>query len=215
MASDLATTTNRVNSITLYRIFIAALHCSPGKLYIYNMNYCKNHNLVLKNACLFVLAAFLFTFAQEQPLNQLVSSSSISATTITNMQDTANTNNTANSADTAKSTDDTFENKASDTTVQVDSATGNSLQYLENVDILGNNSIGSIYILWDNFDFLDEDVKKSIEEKNFAMDEFFMQNIDRESFEQERILFMFEDRKRQYQSIFGVNLETLIEDEED
>ena len=34
--------------------------------------------------------------------------------------------------------------------------------------------------------------------RDFARDEFFMQNIDREEFEQERMLLLFEDRKREF-----------------
>jgi hypothetical protein len=68
---------------------------------------------------------------------------------------------------------------------------------LEGVDIIGENGIGSLFILWDALD-LSEDMKKQMSTRNLASDEFFMQNIDREEFEQERVLMMFEDRKRQY-----------------
>ena len=61
--------------------------------------------------------------------------------------------------------------------------------------------IGSYYILWDNVD-LSEDIKKTIQSRNFATDEFFMQNIDREQFEQERMLQLFEDRKQEFFKIF-------------
>lgn len=82
---------------------------------------------------------------------------------------------------------------------------------LGDVDIFGQGAIGSIYVLWDNVD-LNTDVKKTIQEKSFATDEFFMQNIDREQFEQERLLRLFEDQKHQYFKLFP---DALNEDDED
>jgi hypothetical protein len=85
---------------------------------------------------------------------------------------------------------------------------------LGDIDIFGQGAIGSIYVLWDNVDLTIE-VKKSIQEKSFATDEFFMQNIDREQFEQERILRLFQDEKHQYFKLFPDALEDEEEDEED
>ena len=70
-----------------------------------------------------------------------------------------------------------------------------------NVDIFADGFVGSYYILWDNVD-LSEDIKKMIQSRNFALDEFFMQNIDREQFEQERMLQLFDDRKQEFFNIF-------------
>jgi hypothetical protein len=61
--------------------------------------------------------------------------------------------------------------------------------------------VQSYYILWDNVD-LSEDMKKLMTTRDFARDEFFMQNIDREQFEQERILQLFEDKKHEFFMIF-------------
>ena len=79
---------------------------------------------------------------------------------------------------------DVFRPEKRETKVQmVDSSQSNSVQL--NVDIFADGFVGSYYILWDNVD-LSEDIKKTIQSRNFAKDEFFMQNIDREQFEQER-----------------------------
>ena len=95
---------------------------------------------------------------------------------------------------------DVFRPEKRETKVQmVDSAQGNSVKL--NVDIFADGFIGSYYILWDNID-LSEDIKKMITSRDFARDEFFMQNIDREQFEQERLLQLFEDKKEEFFKIF-------------
>lgn len=95
----------------------------------------------------------------------------------------------------------------------VDSSKSNSI--FLNVDIFGGLEVGSYYILWNNVD-LDDDIKKMMTTRDFARDEFFMQNIDREQFEQERMLQLFEDRKREFFSIFPEEaLKELQEKEED
>ena len=86
---------------------------------------------------------------------------------------------------------------------------------LLNVDIFGSLDVGSYYILWDMVD-LSEDIKKLMTTRDFARDDFFMQNIDREQFEQERILQLFEDRKREFFAIFPEEaLKELQEQQED
>ena len=95
----------------------------------------------------------------------------------------------------------------------VDSSKANSIML--NVDIFGSLDVQSYYILWDNVD-LSEDIKKMMTTRDFARDEFFMQNIDREQFEQERMLQLFEDRKRDFFAIFPEEaLKELQEKEED
>jgi hypothetical protein len=95
----------------------------------------------------------------------------------------------------------------------VDSSKANTV--LLNVDIFGSLDVGSYYILWDMVD-LSEDIKKLMTTRDFARDEFFMQNIDREQFEQERILQLFEDRKREFFAIFPEEaLKELQEKQED
>lgn len=95
----------------------------------------------------------------------------------------------------------------------VDSSKANTV--ILNVDIFGSLDVGSYYILWDMVD-LSEDIKKMMTTRDFARDEFFMQNIDREQFEQERILQLFEDRKREFFAIFPEEaLKELQEQQED
>jgi len=95
---------------------------------------------------------------------------------------------------------DVFRPEKRETKVElVDSTVNNSVKL--NVDIFADGFIGSYYILWDNVD-LSEDIKKLMTTRDFARDEFFMQNIDREQFEQERMLQLFEDKKREFFTIF-------------
>lgn len=81
----------------------------------------------------------------------------------------------------------------------VDSSQANSITL--DVSIFGDGAIGSYYILWTDMD-LSDDMKQLLTTRDFARDEFFMQNIDREQFEQERLLQLFEDKKREYFKIF-------------
>ena len=95
---------------------------------------------------------------------------------------------------------DVFRPEKRETKVElVDSTASNSVKL--NVDIFADGFVGSYYILWDNVD-LSEDMKKLMTTRDFAKDEFFMQNIDREQFEQERMLQLFEDKKREFVNIF-------------
>lgn len=93
----------------------------------------------------------------------------------------------------------------------VDSSKANTV--LLNVDIFGSLDVGSYYILWDMVD-LSEDIKKMMTTRDFARDEFFMQNIDREQFEQERLLQLFEDKKKEYFAVFPEEALKMLEDEE-
>lgn len=85
-----------------------------------------------------------------------------------------------------------------DSAANLDTARTNILL---NIDIFGQAAVGSYYILWDNVD-LSTEMKTILTSRNFAKDEFFMQNIDREQFEQERVLQLFEDKKREYFKLF-------------
>lgn len=106
---------------------------------------------------------------------------------------------------------DIFRPEKRETKVELaDSSKGNSVTL--NVDIFADGIIGSYYILWDEVD-LSEDIKKMMTTRDFARDEFFMQNIDREQFEQERLLQLFEDKKREYFAIFPEEALKMLEDE--
>ena len=106
-----------------------------------------------------------------------------------------------------------FRPEKRETRVQlVDSSKANSIML--NVDIFGSLDVQSYYILWDNVD-LSEDMKKLMTTRDFARDEFFMQNIDREQFEQERMLQLFEDRKRDFFAIFPEEALKELQEKED
>lgn len=93
----------------------------------------------------------------------------------------------------------------------VDSSSANTIRF--DVSIFGEGAIGSMYILWDDVD-LSSEVKELLTKHEFRTNEFYMQNIDREQFEQERMLQLFEDKKREYFRIFPSEIEKAKEDEE-
>ena len=70
-----------------------------------------------------------------------------------------------------------------------------------------------MYILWDDID-LSAEVKELLTKHEFRNNEYYMQNIDREQFEQERMLQLFEDKKREYFRIFPSEIQKAKEDEE-
>lgn len=106
---------------------------------------------------------------------------------------------------------DVFRPEKRENSVQmVDSSKSNSVKL--DVNIFADGFVGSYYILWDEVD-LSEDIKKLMTTRDFARDEFFMQNIDREQFEQERLLQLFEDKKREYFTIFPEEALKMLEDE--
>ena len=82
----------------------------------------------------------------------------------------------------------------------------------ERLSTSGNNTFQDVEIFGDNWlfsptiwsemlhmDDADAMVQKNIEEKKFANDEYFMRNVDREEFEEERVLLMFEEKARRYE----------------
>lgn len=104
-----------------------------------------------------------------------------------------------------------FQPKKAANISNVDSTEANSIRF--DVSIFGEGTIGSMYILWDEVD-LSEEVKELLTKHEFRTNEFYMQNIDREQFEQERMLQLFEDKKREYFRIFPSEVQKAIEDEE-
>lgn len=106
---------------------------------------------------------------------------------------------------------DIFRPERRETKVELVDSTSNSL--ILNVDVFADGFIGTYYILWDQMDDISDDIKKMITSRDFARDEFFMQNIDREQFEQERMLQLFEDRKQEYFKIFPEEALKMLEDE--
>ena len=93
----------------------------------------------------------------------------------------------------------------------IDSTNSHSIQF--DVSIFGEGAVGSMYILWDDID-LSAEVKELLTKHEFRNNEYYMQNIDREQFEQERMLQLFEDKKREYFRIFPSEIQKAKEDEE-
>lgn len=107
---------------------------------------------------------------------------------------------------------DVFRPEKRETTVTVtDSSKANSMTL--DVKVFSDGFTGSYYILWDEVD-LSEDMKKLMTTRDFARDDFFMQNIDREQFEQERLLQLFEDKKKEYFQIFPEEALKMLEDQQ-
>lgn len=104
-----------------------------------------------------------------------------------------------------------FQPQKSSAISHVDTTNSNSIRF--DVSIFGDAAIGSMYVLWDNFD-LSEEVKTLMTKHEFRTNEFYMQNVDREQFEQERMLQLFEDKKREYFRIFPSEIEKEKEDQE-
>jgi len=69
------------------------------------------------------------------------------------------------------------------------------------INIFAQMPLGSIFILWSNFDAALE-IKDQITRRSFVLEPFFMQNIDREQFEQKQILHLFEEQKRVFFKLF-------------
>ncbi len=80
-----------------------------------------------------------------------------------------------------------------DTTNLVES----SNNILDSVEI-GNDDFFTPFIQSDALDESSDEllVKEQIQTRDFAHDEYYMRNIDREEFEQERVLMMFVDEKK-------------------
>ena len=69
------------------------------------------------------------------------------------------------------------------------------------INIFAQMPLGSIFILWTNFDSALE-IKEQITKRNFVLEPFFMQNIDREQFEQKQALHLFEEQKKAFYKLF-------------
>jgi hypothetical protein len=61
--------------------------------------------------------------------------------------------------------------------------------------------LGSVLILWSNFELV-ADIKRQIMSRSFVAEPYFMQNIDREQFEQNQILHLFEEQKSVFFKLF-------------
>ncbi|MDR2581672.1 MAG: hypothetical protein LBC85_11870 [Fibromonadaceae bacterium] len=69
------------------------------------------------------------------------------------------------------------------------------------INIFAQMPLGAVLVLWSNFD-LSLEIKEKITNHSFVMEPYYMQNIDREQFEQKRILHLFEEQKRAFFKLF-------------
>ena len=69
------------------------------------------------------------------------------------------------------------------------------------VNIFAQMPLGSVFLLWSNFDASVE-IKNQITSRNFVIEPFFMQNIDREQFEQNQTLRLFEEQRNVFFKLF-------------
>jgi len=69
------------------------------------------------------------------------------------------------------------------------------------INVFSNMPLGSILILWSNLD-LEADIKRQITSRSFVSEPYFMQNIDREQFEQNQVLHLFAEQKKAFFKLF-------------
>ncbi|MCL2207293.1 MAG: hypothetical protein FWB90_04260 [Fibromonadales bacterium] len=73
---------------------------------------------------------------------------------------------------------------------------------LADVTIFSQMPIGAIYILWSNYNEISDVVKKQIMSRSFVLEPYFMQNIDREQFEQNQVLHLFSEQRKAFFKLF-------------
>jgi hypothetical protein len=81
-----------------------------------------------------------------------------------------------------------------------DTSSANSAVFAD-INIFLQMPLGSVYILWSNLE-LEADIKRQITSRSFVLEPYFMQNIDREQFEQNQILHLFEEQKKVFFKLF-------------
>jgi hypothetical protein len=69
------------------------------------------------------------------------------------------------------------------------------------INIFSQMPLGSVYILWSNLE-IEADIKRQITSRSFVLEPYFMQNIDREQFEENQILHLFEEQKKVFFKLF-------------
>jgi hypothetical protein len=69
------------------------------------------------------------------------------------------------------------------------------------INIFSQMPLGSVYILWSNLE-IEADIKRQITSRSFVLEPYFMQNIDREQFEQNQILHLFDEQKKAFFKLF-------------
>jgi hypothetical protein len=82
----------------------------------------------------------------------------------------------------------------------IDTSSANKAVFAD-INIFSQMPLGSVYILWSNLE-LEADIKRQITSRSFVLEPYFMQNIDREQFEQNQILHLFEEQKKAFFKLF-------------
>ncbi len=75
--------------------------------------------------------------------------------------------------------------------------TGKENTVLREIEVVSDEELRSYFIFIEEHTDSDQAINDLIEERDLAADPFLMQNIDREEFEQERILLVFKDLEDQ------------------
>lgn len=84
---------------------------------------------------------------------------------------------------------------------------------LSEVDIIGQSESYTPTIWLGTLDVDGEEVvQEQIDEKEFASDPYYMQNIDKEEFENERVLIRFQDKDKKSKSGIKSFREALLDD---
>ncbi|MDR2582435.1 MAG: hypothetical protein LBC75_03035 [Fibromonadaceae bacterium] len=84
--------------------------------------------------------------------------------------------------------------------VAADTSSANKAVFAD-INIFSQMPLGSVYILWSNLE-IEADIKRQITSRNFVLEPYFMQNIDREQFEENQILHLFEEQKKVFFKLF-------------
>jgi hypothetical protein len=94
-----------------------------------------------------------------------------------------------------------FAQAASDSIPSSDQELSADKAVFADINIFAQMPLGSIFILWSNFDSALE-IKEQITKRSFVLEPFFMQNIDREQFEQKQALHLFEEQRKAFFKLF-------------
>ena len=81
-----------------------------------------------------------------------------------------------------------------------DTSSANTAVFTD-VNIFSQMPLGSILIFWSNLN-LEADIKRQITTRSFVLEPYFMQNIDREQFEQNQVLHLFEEQRKAFFKLF-------------
>jgi len=93
-----------------------------------------------------------------------------------------------------------FAQAASKEAVAADTSSADKAVFAD-INIFSQMPLGSVYILWSNLE-IEADIKRQITSRNFVLEPYFMQNIDREQFEENQILHLFEEQKKVFFKLF-------------